>query len=161
MSVTWPTIFPSPSLFKYSIRQDESIARTKMDSGVARQRRRYTTVPSNVKVSWVMNDEIFGYFESWYKYKAKAGSEWVNLTLKNGLGLESTEVRFFKPYIAKPISGNIWSINAELEVRSMLTLSEQHINLILNLGLNLKSLIIMRDKLSTYVNVEKAGIYKW
>lgn len=93
-NVTWPDIFPAPTLQSYSIAPDEVIARTKMDSGPARQRRRFTSAPTMVGVRWVFAKELFAVFEAWYKYKALSGAEWFTISLANGVGNAKQQARF-------------------------------------------------------------------
>ena len=103
-----------------------------MESGAARQRQRFTSTPSYVTIEWVMTEGIFGLFESWYIYKAKAGGEWVSMYLDNGLGRTLCEVRFLQPYEAKPLSHKSWAVMASVEVREMPVLGEGALDIMLD-----------------------------
>ena len=93
MTIIFPKKLPYPTVEGYSIRPDEAIIRTDMESGPARQRRRYTQTPSKISVRWIMNPEQFCLFEAWYKYHAKEGAEWFVITLLGGIGLTEQDAR--------------------------------------------------------------------
>ena len=131
MTVAWPDSFPAPQISGYSLQPEESIARTSMDSGVARQRRRFTSSPTKVKLRWKMSQELFGFFQSWYIYKAKAGAEWITIDLSNGQGYNPSQARFTTPYSAKPLSHDQWEVMADFEVREMAILDELQLDLTL------------------------------
>lgn len=130
-NVTWPDIFPAPTLQSYSIAPDEVIARTKMDSGPARQRRRFTSAPTMVGVRWIFTDDLFAMFEAWYKYKALAGAAWFTISLNNGIGSTGQQARFVEPYSATPLSDRSWEVATKLEVREMGLINEGTLDLLL------------------------------
>lgn len=131
MTVRWPDSFPKPLLNGYSIKPEQTVVRTSMETGLARQRQRFSSVSTMANVRWLMNNETVALFEAWYKYKAHSGAEWIIMTLNNGLGPIDSEARFTKPYSAKSVSDTLWRVTAELEVRDMTTLSEAQLDLII------------------------------
>lgn len=161
MSVSWPASFPHPTLQSYSVSPDESIARTAMESGVARQRRRFTSVPSKVKVRWMMRSDIFGLFEAWYRLKAKEGAEWVTIELQNGFGYTSNQARFLKPYSSQMLSDNLWEVRADLEVREMAILSESDLDFILDGDFIPGDLRDWANKLHEQVHITIPTIHNW
>ena len=64
MTNRWPDRLPLPTVDGYGIRPGEAILRTEMEAGPARQRRRYTQVPSRITVRWVLRREQFALFEA-------------------------------------------------------------------------------------------------
>lgn len=132
LTLRFPTHLPYPTVEGYLIRPDEAIVRTDMEAGPARQRRRYTQTPSKITVKWVMNREQFSLFEAWYRFYAKEGAEWFNITLLGGLGLIEQEARFTKQFEAGLLNGYLWNISSELEVRDRPTLSEGALSILLD-----------------------------
>ena len=65
MTVRFPDLLPLPLVEDYSITPNEAIIRTQMESGTARQRRRFDAVPSKITVKWFMNASQFSLFEAW------------------------------------------------------------------------------------------------
>ena len=161
MSIHYPSQFPNPTIQDYGLEPQESIARTKMDSGVARQRRRFTSVPSNVAVRWIMTADIFGLFEAWYRYKAKEGAEWIIIPLQNGLGYQNSEARFVKPYTAKMLSSDLWEVTTSLEVRQMSVLSEGALDIILSEQFTVEGLEKCSTDLHHEINTVLPTIDTW
>lgn len=132
MTATFPNHLPLPTVQGYKIKPDDAILRTDMESGLARQRRRFTQTPSKINVRWLMNQEQFSLFEAWYKYHAKEGAEWFLISLLGGLGLLQQEARFIKQFEASLFNGILWEITSELEIRDRPTLSEGALNILLD-----------------------------
>lgn len=131
-NIYFPEHLPYPTVEGYTIKPDEAIVRTDMEAGPARQRRRYTQTPSKITVKWKMNHAQFSLFEAWYKYHAKEGGEWFTITLLGGLGLLKQEARFTKQFEAGLLTGCLWQISAELEIRNRPTLTEDAMNILLD-----------------------------
>jgi hypothetical protein len=154
-SVSWPTQFPTPTLTGYSLSPFDVVAVSQMESGAARQRLRYTSVPFNVSVEWPMPSDIFGYFQSWYAHKAQEGSRWVTMKLGNGLGAHQTEARFVGSYTATLASDKLWRVTANLEVREMDVLSEASLDIILgDIGVSIPQIQQMAKVLGDLVNID-------
>lgn len=132
MTVRFPDLLPLPLVEDYSITPNEAIIRTQMESGTARQRRRFDAVPSKITVKWFMNASQFSLFEAWYKYHAKEGAEWFVINLLGGLGLIEQEARFTQQFTAKLQNGILWAITSELEIRERPTLSEGALDILLS-----------------------------
>ncbi|MDP7214891.1 MAG: hypothetical protein QF583_03050, partial [Rhodospirillales bacterium] len=87
MPISWPSTLPLPTIEGYGVHPGEAILRTEMEAGPARQRRRYTQVPSRITVRWLLRRDQFALFEAWYRWQAKEGGEWFSIDLLGGLGL--------------------------------------------------------------------------
>lgn len=151
MTIKFPERLPYPTVDGYSIRPDEAIIRTNMESGPARQRRRYTQTPSKIAVKWIMNPEQFCLFEAWYKYQAKEGAEWFVISLLGGIGLTEQDARFTQQFEASLIAGRLWQITSELEIRDRPTISEEAMGVISKI--DLQSLELLSSKLHTLVHL--------
>ena len=148
--IIFPKRLPYPTVEGYSIRPEEAIIRTDMEAGPARQRRRYTQTPSKITIKWIMSPEQFCLFEAWYKYYAKEGAEWFIITLSGGIGLTEQEARFTQQFEASIISGRLWQITTELEIRDRPTITEDATLIIMDS--DFQKLEITVDKLHTLVH---------
>lgn len=93
------------------------LLRSKMQSGRSVQRRAFTSVPTEVKVAWLLTDNQALAFESWYKDVLLDGAEWFNCKLKTPLGFEEYVCRFVDIYEGpKLMAVSHWRFSAELEI---------------------------------------------
>ena len=129
---SWPAALPPPTIEGYGVHPGEAIQRTEMEAGPARQRRRYTQVPSRVPVRWTMRGNQFAMFESWYRWHAKEGGEWFTIELLGGIGLSMHEARFTRPFKAIPFRGVKWEVTSELEIRERPVLREDVLAIMLD-----------------------------
>ena len=131
MTEVWPDRLPLPTIEGYGIQPGEAILRTEMEAGPARQRRRFTNVPSRITVRWVMSAEQFLLFEAWYRWAAAEGGAWFEIDLLGGLGMVPQEARFTRQFEARPHRGLLWEVTSGLEVRARPTLSDGGLALVL------------------------------
>ena len=87
MNIAWPSTLPPPTVEGYGLSPQEAVLRTDMESGPARQRRRFRQTPTRISVRWMFTEFEFALFEAWYKYHADEGGQWFEITLLGGLGL--------------------------------------------------------------------------
>lgn len=130
--IAWPETLPLPTVEGYGIQPGDAILRTEMEAGPARQRRRFTQVPSRVSVRWIMRRDQFALFEAWYRWQAKEGGAWFEIELLGGLGLLIQEARFTRQFQAQLLGGTLWEIRSELEIRERPVLDEGLLNLLLS-----------------------------
>ena len=161
MSINWPASFPSPTISSYSIAPEDSIAKTQMDSGTARQRQRFTSVPHMVNARWIMSDTIFGLFQSWYLHKAKQGAEWILINLQTGLGFLENTARFTSSYDAKTLGNDLWEVNAKLEVRDLVVLTVDAISIILDDNFPVEDLTILSGAFHTLIHTTLPTTNTW
>ncbi len=140
VTVAWPDTLPLPTFEGYKIEPMDSILRTEMESGPARQRRRYTQTPTRIPVRWRFTAWQFALFESWFKHRAKEGGEWFSISLLGGLGIAGHEARFVGrgglPYRAKPLRGGPgkgarWIVTSTVEIRGRPTLTDESLEVFL------------------------------
>ena len=134
--ICWPKKLPLPTIEGYRIAPSDAIVRTDMESGSARQRRRFTQVPSLIQVRWLFSQEQFAVFESWYRWKAQEGGRWFDITLLGGLGLLSQQARFTKQFEAELLTHALWEVTTELEIRERPVLTQSALTLLLDEELN-------------------------
>ncbi|MBF0354974.1 MAG: hypothetical protein HQL43_07050 [Alphaproteobacteria bacterium] len=159
MPTSWPTTLPLPTVQGYGIRPNEAILRTEMEAGPARQRKRFTNVPTRIAVRWLMKREQFALFEAWYRWEAKEGGEWFEIPLLGGLGLVTHEARFTRQFDAKLVGGVLWEIASELEIRERPTLSRDA--LIIALDSDMAALFATIDRLHQLVHTNLPGPLSW
>lgn len=94
------------------------LQRSELTSGRARQRRRFTSVPEMVQVSWLFNDTQGVVFEAWWRDVLIDGSQWFEMPLDHPLGYSTYTARFTDVYTGPARVGpELWSYSATLEVR--------------------------------------------
>jgi len=155
MTIFWPSTLPLPSIEGYGVHPGEAILRTEMEAGPARQRRRFTQVPSRITVRWVLRRDQFALFESWYRWQAKEGGAWFEIDLLGGLGLVTHEARFTRQFTARLLPANRWEVTSELEIRERPVLSEDALSIALTEDLS--GLLAAIDAFDGFVNTTLAG----
>lgn len=151
MEILWPDTLPLPTVQGYNIQPGDTILRTEMDAGLARQRRRFTNAPTKVSVRWIMRRDQYAIFEGWYRWHAKEGANWFSITLLGGLGLLEQEARFTRQFASRLLAGGtLWEVTSELEIRERPVLDEGLLNLLLSE--DPQGIIIAVDGLHTLVH---------
>jgi len=141
---TWLSIFPKPLIQSYRYSNIKNTVSTEMETGLIRKRRRFSTNPVDLSVSFIMTSDIFAVFEGWYQNDAKCGSELVTMPLKNGVGVADTEVRILEPYTASLSSDHLWSVTMRLRATSFSLLSSNSSIAYVNLLENNRSISELR-----------------
>ncbi|OKH89209.1 hypothetical protein [Thalassospira sp. TSL5-1] len=145
-NVDWPDQLPLPTFQGYNIEPTDSILRTEMESGAARQRAQFTQTPTRIAVRWRFTMWQFALFESWWKHKAREGAAYFNITLLGGLGMVDHEARFIGKgsgsYTVEVLRGGkagnpdyrqgvTWIVSSTLEVRERAILSDEALDIAL------------------------------
>lgn len=118
---TWPTSLPVPQLAGYDLQTADATARTDMEGGAARVRRRSTSRPDEVSLAFVLDEAQMATFRAFWEDSFLSGAGWVYVPVKLGRtpGVTSQECRpkggTFK---ATPLSSTHWSVSFPVEVRS-------------------------------------------
>ena len=159
LTTRWPDRLPLPTLEGYGISPGEAVLRTEMEAGPARQRRRFTDVPSRIAARWVLRPDQFALFEAWYRFAAAEGGAWFEMDLLGGLGLVAQEARFTRQFDARPYRGRLWEVTSELEIRARPTLSEGAMNLLL--AEDMPALNASIDALHVLVHETLPGPHAW
>ena len=93
------------------------IKRTTMTTGRSRQRRAYTSVPTETPVAWIFTDGQAQLFEAWFRDDIKDGALWFNMPLMTPLGSDDYVCRFVDIYEGPaPEGGMYWRYTARLEL---------------------------------------------
>lgn len=122
-AIDFPAGLPLPLRSGYDVNHASPLMRTELQSGRARQRRRYTSVPSLASVSWIFNQSEAQFFEAWFRWQLADGTEWFNARLRTPMGLMAYECRFADMYAGPLLVGvDRWQVQAQLELRDRPTL---------------------------------------
>ena len=114
----WPEQLPLPEQSGYAIQHVSPLQRTEMVSGRARQRRVYTSVPSNVSVQWFLTEQQAQLFEAWFRYAITDGADWFMLPLKTPMFTGDYECRFTGIYEGPVlIAYDKWTVSATIEIK--------------------------------------------
>lgn len=114
----WPTDLPNPMADGYQFTPGNAVIRTDMESGPARQRQRFTTVPVSVSVSWRFTVAQMVTFRDFFENTIHRGADWFTVSLDAGAGLASYDARFAEVYQAAWMPGGGWEVTSKLEVRN-------------------------------------------
>jgi len=124
-SIDYPVQLPTPLRNGYDTNHISPLTRSELVSGRARQRRRFTSVPTIASVSWMFTEQQAQVFETWFRWVLSDGSEWFNVTLRTPMGLQPYECRFAEMYRGPKLMGiTLWQIEADLEIRERQTFAE-------------------------------------
>ncbi len=122
--VSWPEQLPLPEQSGYAIQHVSPLQRTQMVSGRARQRRVYTSVPSNVAVQWFLTEQQAQLFEVFFRYAITDGADWFLLPLKTPMFTGDYECRFTGIYEGPVlIAYDKWTVSATIEIKERQTLN--------------------------------------
>ena len=117
--VKFPSNLPAPLLSTHSLKQQSNLLRTKMDSGHARVRRRFKSVPTVMTSSWIMKNDEAVLFEGFITHTLNEGSAWFLMDILTPLGMIEHQVRFITSPLEdyKPVSPLLWSSTAKIEIK--------------------------------------------
>ncbi|WP_350635637.1 hypothetical protein [Pseudoalteromonas sp. GW168-MNA-CIBAN-0100] len=124
--IKYPSILPFPLLSSTSFKQQSNILRTEMNSGRARQRRRFLSVPTTMAATWQLSKTMATSFEGFYENSLK-DNEWFLMKIPTPQGLVEHEVRFVNSPMEnyKPIGSGRWNYQANIEVKKREPVSEE------------------------------------
>lgn len=117
MTINYPAGLPAPLQETSGFESVNNITRTELQSGRARQRVNFTSVPVYATLSWLFSKPNHAaLFDSWAAQVAKAG--WFRLKLYCATGLVEHDVRFTEAVQGPQRSGpTFWRYTARVELR--------------------------------------------
>ena len=119
-AINYPVDLPPPQWASNSYAVTSPNERTSMDSGRARQRKKYSSVPVMRTATWIMTDTQARTFELWYKVTLKEGTEWFNIQMRHPMGFVMMVCRISGVYQGPTHwgapSNELWQYGATLEV---------------------------------------------
>lgn len=115
----FPAGLPAPARAGYGYAPVARIQRPGFDAGNFRPRRISADAPHIVSVRWRLTLAQFATFEDWFINDIANGAEDFNISLANGLGMNTLVARFEGAYTAEARSGLRWDVAASLRVWDM------------------------------------------
>lgn len=113
----FPASLPGMSMKNYSFTPVNNVIRTEMESGPARTRRKYISVPTDVTVQWRFSRAELQTFQNFYRTDIYDGAGWFNIKIVDGRGEGTYKARFKGPYKAMTEAReHLWLVDATLEV---------------------------------------------
>lgn len=117
---TWPSILPVPLLSGYQVQPGDPTARTSMESGPARVRRRFTAVPDDITLNLHLSRAEMVVFREFWADDWAQGAAWVFFPVLDGYdeNLVNKECRPTKgTFSASRPNQNYWRVQIAVEVR--------------------------------------------
>lgn len=149
---SYPSQLPLPMQDGYALQHQSPFTRTEMQSGRARQRRTFTSVPSSASVTWFFTSDVqCQLFEGWFRDElgAKDGENWFDMPLQTPLGVYQYQCRFVDMYQGPALAAfNKWQITASLEIRERPILPVDYATFA-------PEYVLLSDILDRAINVEK------
>lgn len=131
---TFPVDFPAPNT-SLLVNGSPNSVRTQMDSGLVRQRRRFTVEQVQVRVQWTMGDTELAVFVAWHKFKIGLGNDWFIMNLPLGGEVQPHVVRFLDgKFDHQYVPVSYWDVSAILEIQERVTYDEDTLAFYLDLG---------------------------
>ncbi|MCK6977698.1 hypothetical protein [Enterobacter roggenkampii] len=116
--IFYPKELPIPLKDSFGLEPISPFLRTKLTSGRSRQRRIYSSVPTQASVKWSFKkDNEAQLFEAWFRDALTDGVAWFYMRLKTPLGIQPYKCRFVDIYQGPILaSGKFWQFTATLEL---------------------------------------------
>ena len=115
--IAYPEGLPEPQRDGYGFQPVSPLARSEMQSGRTRQRRRFTSVPTVATVTWLFTEVEAQLFEGWFEHVLLSGSLPFNCPLKTPLGFDNYKAEFVDIYDGPVLVGvDDWRFSAQLRL---------------------------------------------
>ena len=111
----WPSTLPAPLLAGFGHQPNDPVVRTQMDQGRMRMRRRFSTAPNHVSVSWMFTDLQMDIFRAWWVYQIASGAGSFTVNIQFGSQKQSVTARFLNAY-KDTRQEKHWRVEATLEL---------------------------------------------
>lgn len=103
--IQYPEGLPYPLRDGYGFNPVSPLKSTAMQTGRTRYRRKYSSVPTEAKVTWNMSEQEAQYFESWFEEVLVSGSQWFEVELRTPQGLQPYKAHFKDIYDGPTLFG--------------------------------------------------------
>lgn len=101
----------------YSLKPVSPLLRTDLESGRARQRRKYLSTPMMASFNFLFTDGQYMLFDGFFRHTLTDGVSWFNMPLRVSVGYANYVCRFTDIYSEATITqGRFWNVSAELEL---------------------------------------------
>ena len=117
MGMPWPSSLPAPLIEGYNVSVGDEVARTDMESGAARVRRRSVAAPDKLELSWIFSATQMAIFRAYWDAESAGGASWCDMVVDVGDGLQTKTLRFVGQYKSARISGQNWRVSCAAEAK--------------------------------------------
>lgn len=114
----WPSTLPAPQLAGYHVKRQPANIRTDMETGPARQRRRYTAVPKRINVTWRLTAAQKVTFDSFWVTDLFDGNGWFTVAMAFSNAMTTVNARFVGEPDETALAGFNWDVAAVLEIQA-------------------------------------------
>lgn len=109
----WPAGLP---LVEFSRQPADPFIRTPMDSGLARQRRRFRVYPITQSVQFLLTQEQFAAYSAFVENDLNGWASWFMLKIRDGRGVRLARVRFIKAPAEELVAAiGLWRVSGQVE----------------------------------------------
>ncbi len=115
--IEWPEGVPFALRSSHSLKAASPFRRTPLESGRARQRRLFSSVPTNANTAEIICDSgQAAAFEAWFRDALNDGVEWFGMLRQTPIGRERLIARFTAMYEGPTMVGTrYWKYTCPLE----------------------------------------------
>ena len=115
--IAYPEGLSIPTGDGYGFEHVSSMTSTKLVTGRVMQRRAFSSTPTTLEVTWLLDSAETQLFEGWYEYVLVSGSLPFECPLKTPLGLGLYQANFADIYKGPVLAGlDCWKITAPLRL---------------------------------------------
>lgn len=113
----YPNTLPAPLLDSYDLNKQVPFIRTEMETGIARQRRRFRATPVEVNYAVFCVGSQMTDLLTFYDTTLSGGTAYFSMTLDLGNGAQTyNQVRFKDGLQQKKMGPQQWRVTSKLEV---------------------------------------------
>lgn len=161
MMEQWPeSVLPLPAR-AVSINNEGSVVRTEMESGLVRQRQRFTTQMEVYSVSWVFTPYQYVFFKTFFTNKISQGTDFFSIPLRVGGDIKEFNCRFVGGRFSSESTDPYFVVNATLETYDTNLFNEEVYNLILALDGEIDLFIEQADEFTILINETLPTVNTW
>lgn len=112
----WPIALPAPNLTGFKVKRRNVLARTDMESGLARQRRKSVGKIYDFTLAWRFTKVEKTAFDTFFENDIFSGAGWFTIQLTTDGTMHSYNARFIPDSIDESaLSGMNWEVSAKME----------------------------------------------
>lgn len=120
----WISDFPEPEQSNYGYNYNNSVIRSKIETGLAEQRRRFKERVTMYRFVWICTPAQKNQIEDYVKNTLIDGFSWFNAPFVNGMGVATVRARFVSPLVVSPLGG-AYNVSANLMTLNPPIMSEE------------------------------------
>ena len=112
----FPSSLPNAETTGYVMTPADANVRTDMDSGPARIRRTFTSIPTRLTLRWRFSASEIKAFRTFYHTTTSEGSETFTMDVYADDAFQSQNCRFAGPYSQRFVGPDDWQVDAQVDI---------------------------------------------